>query len=264
MSHLFDEFSKSLAEESLPRRETLRRLGAVLTGAVLGPLALGAGAASAHPKGQRGKTAAQRMPWLAFKRDPCTSFCQRCRTKKQQSQCVAACRACGNDPSRLSGRCGTYTCADLSSDPNCGSVGNDCGAMGLTCCGGACADLHNDAAHCGACGNACGGSTPYCIAGTCSQCAPGQSQCGNACVYLASDVSNCGACGNTCTGSTPYCNGGECTQCPAGLALCGGVCIGITFDNANCGACGVVCDSYSTCAGGYCQPVEPYDPTGTY
>src|SRR5262249_12174792 len=39
MDHLIDEFSKSLAE-SLPRRESLRRLGAVFAGAVLGPLGL--------------------------------------------------------------------------------------------------------------------------------------------------------------------------------------------------------------------------------
>ena len=39
MDHLFDEFSKSLAE-SVPRRESLRRLGAVFAGAVLGPLGL--------------------------------------------------------------------------------------------------------------------------------------------------------------------------------------------------------------------------------
>ena len=40
MDHLFDEFSKSLAE-SVPRRESLRRLGAVFAGAVLSPLGLG-------------------------------------------------------------------------------------------------------------------------------------------------------------------------------------------------------------------------------
>jgi hypothetical protein len=40
MENLFDEFSKSLAE-SVPRRESLRRLGAVFAGAVLSPLGLG-------------------------------------------------------------------------------------------------------------------------------------------------------------------------------------------------------------------------------
>ena len=41
MDDLFDEFSKSLAE-SVPRRESLRRLRVVLAGAVLSPLGLGA------------------------------------------------------------------------------------------------------------------------------------------------------------------------------------------------------------------------------
>ncbi|MGD9856958.1 MAG: hypothetical protein AB7U20_18570 [Planctomycetaceae bacterium] len=255
MTSRFDELSKSLAGESLPRRETLRRLGAVFTGAVLGPLAVGLQSASADPQPR------QRWPWgsqprrKAPRKNPCTSFCQRCRTKKQQTQCVAVCKACGNDPSRLSGRCGTYTCVDLSSDPNCGSVGNNCGAMGLTCCSGACAELNNDAGNCGSCGLACGGSTPYCINGTCSQCAPGQTQCGNACVYLASDVSNCGACGNACTGAAPFCGNGICGEnpCPGGGTLCNGVCTNVAFDTQNCGGCGIVCASGETCSGGTCQ-----------
>jgi hypothetical protein len=53
MDHLFDEFSKSLAE-SVPRRESLRRLGAVFAGAVLSPLGLG-------------------TAW-AGKADPCAAF----------------------------------------------------------------------------------------------------------------------------------------------------------------------------------------------
>ena len=75
MDHLFDEFSKSLAE-SMPRRESLRRLGVVLAGAVLSPLGLGAA-------------------W-AGRPDPCKPFCK-CRTTKQQSQCLAACRACNGN-----------------------------------------------------------------------------------------------------------------------------------------------------------------------
>ena len=41
MGDLFDELSESLAE-SMPRRESLRRLRVVLAGAVLSPLGLGA------------------------------------------------------------------------------------------------------------------------------------------------------------------------------------------------------------------------------
>ena len=37
MTHHWDEFSKSLADDSLPRRQALRWLGAALAGAVLSP-----------------------------------------------------------------------------------------------------------------------------------------------------------------------------------------------------------------------------------
>src|SRR5262245_46449523 len=53
MSNAFDEFSKSLSEETVPRRESLRRLGAILGGALIAPLVLGIEAVSAkdgeHP-----------------------------------------------------------------------------------------------------------------------------------------------------------------------------------------------------------------------
>ena len=84
MDHLFDEFSKSLAE-SVPRRESLRRLGAIFAGAVLSPLGMG-------------------TAW-AGRRDPCQAFCK-CRTAKQQSQCLAACRACNGNTGRIGGSCG--------------------------------------------------------------------------------------------------------------------------------------------------------------
>ena len=84
MDNLFDEFSKSLAE-SVPRRESLRRLGAVFAGAVLSPLGVG-------------------TAW-AGRRDPCIAFCKGCTTK-QQSQCLAACRACNGNTGRIGGSCG--------------------------------------------------------------------------------------------------------------------------------------------------------------
>ena len=62
MDHLFDEFSKSLAE-SVPRRESLRRLGAVFAGAVLSPLAAGTAWAGGKQRPAQ---------------DPCKTFCQ-CR-----------------------------------------------------------------------------------------------------------------------------------------------------------------------------------------
>src|SRR5262245_36061537 len=231
MDHPFDEFSKSLAE-SLPRRESLRRLGALFAGALLGPLALGSGTASAtpdtwkkRPKRPLGVAAAKaKGSPPGGGQDPCKTFCSRCRTKAQQNECLTACRACNNNPSRLCGTCGTYTCANLSSDPNCGACGNNCGAMGQTCCSGRCADLKSDPGNCGGCGRVCGGSTPYCSSGICSACAPGQTKCGSACIDLSSDPANCGACGNVCGGPNPHCYGGVCSQCTPSCpeGWCGG------------------------------------------
>src|SRR5262245_15314210 len=103
MTDHFDEFTKSLVKKSVPRRQTLRLLGAALAGAVLSPLGVG-------------------TAWAAG--DPCRAFCK-CRNKKQQSACLAACRACNADTSRLCGSCGGgYACADLASDfYNCGACG---------------------------------------------------------------------------------------------------------------------------------------------
>src|SRR3954469_222113 len=117
MTHHWDEFSKSLAEP-VPRRESLRRLGIVLAGIVLGPLA--AGTARAGGKGKRVRTG----PRAAT--DPCKTFCK-CRNKAQQDACLAACKACGGDTRRLCGACGSYYCADLARDvSNCGACGHAC------------------------------------------------------------------------------------------------------------------------------------------
>src|SRR5262245_63987384 len=153
MDHLFDEFSKSLADR-LPRRESLRRLGAVLAGGLLTPLAIGTAWAGRGPR---------------VDPDPCKAFCN-C-PKKQQDQCLAACRACGSNISRLAGRCGAYVCcpvgacgkvcSDLRSDPNCGFCGNKCSAFGQACCGNYCADLADDFYNCGSCGNVCDRAGPH-------------------------------------------------------------------------------------------------------
>src|SRR5262249_31886748 len=170
MNHLFDEFSTSLAE-AVPRRESLRRLGAVFAGAVLSPLGL--------------QTA------FAGSVDPCKSFCQ-CRNARQQTQCLNTCRKCSGNTSRLGGSCGSYVCcpvasckgvcSNLTSDPNCGACGNNCGAYGETCCGSYCADLQNDVFNCGLCGMACPPPGPYeyvaCVAGQCiNDCVAGAADC---------------------------------------------------------------------------------------
>ena len=295
MTHQWDAFSKSLAEDSVPRRESLRRMGALFAGVVFSQLGL--------------RTAWGKGP------DPCRAFCNRC-SKTRQSQCLAACQACNGNTGRLSGSCGSYVCcqtascqgvcSDLRSDPNCGACGHDCGDIGETCCGSYCADLANDfdncgrcgapcddpgpfeygacvagacvydcvdgavdcgdgtctylgadPNNCGACGNVCPASAPYCDQGVCSEstCTPGLTLCGGACVYMPQDSSNCGACGNICSGATPYCVQGTCTDCGAGRAVCNGVCVNILSDASNCGACGNVCYGGYVCSSGAC--VDP-------
>ena len=240
MEHFYDEFSKSLAAP-VPRRESLRRMGAVFAGAVLGQLGLG-------------------TAWGA-KQDPCKSFC-RCSNKTQQNQCLAACQACNGNTGRLGGSCGSYVCcstaacsgvcSDLQSDPNCGACGIDCGDIGETCCGDYCADLANDVDNCGKCGTRCDltGPNEYgtCIAGTCVyECVGGADDCGDGtCTYLGDDPNNCGACGNVCPEAAPFCTDGTCTE-----TYCNGA--DLLFDALNCGACGFQCQPLEYCSWGVCE-----------
>lgn len=248
MDSFYDEFSKSLAA-SVPRRESLRRMGAVFAGAVFSQLGLG-------------------TAWGA-KQDPCKTFCARCSNKTQQNQCLAACQACNGNTARLAGSCGGYVCcstascsgvcSDLRSDPNCGACGNNCRAFGETCCGNYCADLANDVENCGKCGTRCNLTGPYefgaCVHGACVyECVDGAVDCGDgACTYLGDDPNNCGACGNVCAQPTPYCNLGVCGDCPPGGAICNGVCIDILWDGNNCGACGYTCQPLEFCSWGFCE-----------
>jgi hypothetical protein len=227
MTHPWDDFSKSLAE-SVPRRESLRRLGAVIASAVLSPLGLET--ASAGPK-------------LRGAGDPCHTFCK-CRSKKQQDQCLKVCHACQSDTSRVCGKCGNYVCC----------------AAGQRCCSGHCTSLQNDVLNCGACGRNCGapGAIEFvaCVAGLCTyDCVPGTVDCNGTCTFLEFDPANCGACANVCPDSAPTCDQGTCTDvvCPGGGTLCFGLCTNISFDPSNCGGCGIVCAADQTCSGGICQ-----------
>jgi hypothetical protein len=191
MTHHWDELSKSLAQP-LPRRDSLRRLGLVVAGAVLGPLGF--------------------ESTFAGKADPCKSFCK-CRNKRQQDQCLKACNACNKDPSRLGGSCGNYYC---------------CGA-GQTSCGNYCADLAHDPYNCGACGIVCDepGPNEYgsCIDAACQYfCSHDAVRCDGTCIAVNWDSSNCGDCGIVCPPEAPYCVWGACSFCPADLAACGTGC----------------------------------------
>jgi hypothetical protein len=241
MTPLFDEFSKSL-DESIPRRQSLRLLGAALAGAVLSPLGWGT-AWGARP-------------------DPCKSFC-RCSNKTKQNQCLAACRACSGKTSRLVGSCGNYVCcstaacggvcSDLRSDPNCGACGNNCSAAGKSCCGTFCADLANDFDHCGSCNTPCAYPGPYedgaCVDGDCLYwCVEGAIDCGGLCTPVNSDPNNCGACGHICPADAPFCTNGTCTD-----GYCNGA--DLLFDATNCGACGHQCQPLEFCSWGLCQGI---------
>ena len=207
-----DEVSKLLAE-SVPRRESLRRIGAVLAGAVLSPLGAG--------------TAWARGP------DRCKSFCK-CSNRAERNQCLAACRACNGNTSRLCGSCGAFACCSRSA----------------ACCDGYCADLDNDFDHCGGCGAWCDDPAPYeqgaCVAGECVYgCAAGALDCNGTCTPVTSDPNNCGACGNVCPQSAPICNQGACYGCPPGTDF--------NWDSTNCGGCGIVCPEQTACAWGVCE-----------
>jgi hypothetical protein len=174
-----DEFSKMLAG-SVSRRESLRRIGAVLAGAVLGSLGTG-------------------TAWAA-RPDRCGAFCRGCSSKAQRNQCLAACRACNGNTSRLCGTCGSFACCPTSS----------------ACCSGTCTAVNSDPHNCGACGNVCPASTPDCVQGTCSA---HTSSCGGGltlCYGLCRDLNNENVfCGTTCANavSCPFgtaCTGGVC------------------------------------------------------
>jgi len=240
MDRFYDEFSKSLAA-TLPRRESLRRMGAVLAGAVFSPLGLG-------------------TAWGAVS-DPCKAFCNRCTNTARRNQCLTACRACNGQTGRLAGSCGKFVCcptaacggvcSDLKSDPNCGACGNNCGAYGETCCGNYCADLANNFDNCGGCGAPCDDPGPFedgaCVQGACVYgCVEGAIVCDGICTPVSFDSYNCGACGSVCPASSPFCTYGTCTE-----TYCNGA--DLNWDSRNCGECGVVCPEATSCSWGYCE-----------
>jgi hypothetical protein len=230
MSSHWDEFAKSLVEESVPRRESLRRMGAVLAGAVLSPLGLGTAFAGTKSRGQ----------------DLCKTFCNQC-AKSRRSNCLYFCQACNNSPSRLCGDCWS---------------GFRCCGTGETCCGSdGCRNLTNDVNSCGACYNYCADPGPFeygaCIDGRCEYwCVEGAVICDGVCSRLDWDPDNCGVCGNVCPASAPLCIAGVCSECHHGSTNCGGYCAFLQSDPRNCGACGFVCLGNS-CVDGVCDYGSP-------
>ena len=167
-----DELSKLLAV-SVSRRESLRSIGVVLAGAALSTLGLN-------------------TAWAA-RPDRCTAFCRWCPTRKRRNQCLAACRACNGNTSRLCGSCGAYVCCPTSA----------------TCCNGICTDLNSDPANCGACGFVC--PAGICANGSCGGCNFPFIACNGVCVDPTSDRNNCGGCGVQC-GPDEACISGFCAS----------------------------------------------------
>src|SRR5262245_43333131 len=198
MTSHWDEFSKSLAEETLPRRESLRRLGIAVTATVLGPLGIAIARGGKPPQQGSG---------------PCKAFCT-CQDGAQKNQCLNACKACGNNPARLTGTCGSYSCCPT----------------GQVSCGDYCADTANNVYHCGACGKVCAppGQNEYveCVGGACVYaCYDGAVDCNGECAYLGWDPNHCGACGNVCPQTKPHCYDGSCHECEPGLSWCSETCV---------------------------------------
>jgi len=195
MSNRFDEFSKSLATNSVSRRDSFRLLGAALAGSVLAPFGLRNASAGGA--------------------DPCKTFCNQC-PKSQRQQCLDACHACQGETNRLCGSCGRYTCCTNPGPYQYGAcVSGHCSyscVEGAADCGdGSCTPLWSDPNNCGACGNNCPPSTPVCHQGGCipNPCPPNLWLCDGVCVNLMTDWFNCGACGNACFGFD-YCANGSC------------------------------------------------------
>jgi len=205
MSQQWDDFSKSLAEESVPRRESLRRLGAVFAAAVLSPLGMDAALA-----GRNSRTSKRQQ-------DPCKAFCNACPTSLRK-RCLADCQACNAAGGHVCGSCGFFSCCN--SQQAC--YGPYCCPEGLASCGNYCADLNSDFDNCGDCGYMCDAPDAFeygaCINGRCEYtCVAEATRCNGTCTDLAWDPANCGECDNACGGSTPYCMWGTCTECPENL-----------------------------------------------
>ena len=186
MSHHIDEFSKSLAAESVSRRDAFRLLGAALAGAILAPFGLRTARAGAGP-------VQDLLP---------------VPQRQQQNACLAACYACGGDTNRLCGNCGSFVCCDEPDPYEKGAcVNGQCVywcVEGAVKCDGICTSLAEDRYNCGACGFVCG-EGEYCEDGVCQVCIP---DCGPGSTHGA------GWCGDDGCGGRCACQGqGE--YCPA-------------------------------------------------
>lgn len=179
-AHRFDRWVTTLA-----RRPTRRWVLHFLVGSLLGGLLPRVAAAQVEIAGP--PSGGLNLTCAGAGLTDCPGYCADLATDAYN--CGGCGRVCGPGLACVSGVC-------LMTAPPVGVSLIDCGAQGLTDCGGFCTDLAIDSANCGACGNSCplGG---YCQGGACAGlvCASGLTDCGiGYCVDLGSDPNHCGGC----------------------------------------------------------------------
>ena len=94
--------------------------------------------------------------------------------------------------------------------------------MGLTCCGGVCANVANDIFNCGTCGTVCSGPHPFCQGGSCTQ---AESLCGH--------QRPCST-GTFCCGATCCPEGTLCCEVPGPGPTSGPRCVSPTENHGTC------------------------------
>ena len=239
MDHLFDEFSKSLAE-SVPRRESLRRLGAVFAGAVLSPLGVGTAWAGrktrAKPSANVARRSSSRNAWRPAGRATATPAA---------SADPAGITSAARPP--LAAGCAATCCTTRTAGP-AEITATPWGRPVAAVIAPISPPTSSTAEAAGRCAPRLLPTKPSRAShGTCVYgCVAGAIRCNGTCTFLGFDPDNCGACGSVCGGSTPFCTNGICTE-----TYCNGG--DLNWDSNNCGACGVVCPEETSCSFGICE-----------
>lgn len=207
--HWFDRFNRALTSPA-PRRQVLRAIGPLMTGASL------SAAPSFARKPARKKT--KRQPGARCGQQECA---QHFTSADDVDSCVIKCGRC---------RLGERSCI-VAADAEHADTHATCCFEHQACCDGACVDVADDINNCGRCGKVCGAGE-LCIGGDCApshlcngdDCVPstlpcdaGETRCPpQGCVDTRTHVGHCGTCGNACTvGGLRYCVNGRCSCNPA-------------------------------------------------
>jgi hypothetical protein len=220
----FDDLTKSLATPS-SRRQALRRIGGMLSGAILASLPFG------HA--------------LADNSD-CAHFCNsvfapgpaRGQCKSDAAHGTGLCYSCG--PASPGGT--QPICCPQNPDGTCTSYSSaTCCSHGQVCQGGTCVTPTT--------------TTTVAVTTTATTAPPTTT----AAPFTTTTTTTTPAClpeGGSCISSTECCSG-NCSNnicCAAGLTNCGGTCVNLQNDNNNCGDCSHTCSVGLVCADSQCVP----------